>query len=144
MFFIPDSTRCDRGMMAEISSVLGHEQRGTIVDTPDLLAHQSRQTSLVLPLGQEHLAKEGIDGLLDALRLSPPSVLLISQTRKKPFKYQERSLHWVTGGCGSHKHRRSFSPEGGQLYGRLSVKHKRWSGDIGQIAPDGGDGLFEH
>ena len=98
-----------------------------------MLADQSGRTSysLALKAGKKELAKEGVEGLLDA-------VLLIT-AREEPFQYQQGTTLWVGLRGRRNKNGRVLGPVGWELDGRFGGEDEGWSGDVGQVAADGCD-----
>ena len=104
-------------------------------NSPDLLADEpSLARALFLPAGEEELAEEGIQGLLDAFFLIAAGVLLLLQGGEEPFQDEEGTFCRVWFGNWRAEDARALGPVGWELGGGLGAKDEGWRGDVGDIA----------
>lgn len=108
---------------------------------PDLLANEFRGAGIVLPLAQEQLAQEWVQGLLLVAVLLAAAGVLLLQGGEEPLEHQHGTLLRVGLLCGRGEDGRVLAPVGAELGQGGSGEDERRGGQAGEVAVEGGDGL---
>lgn len=109
--------------------------------SPDLLAYELCGAGVILPLAQEQLAQERVQGLLlVAVLLAAGSVLLL-QGGEEPLENQHGTLLRIGLLGGGGEDGGVLAPVGAVLGEGDAGEDERRCGQAGQVAVEGGDGL---
>lgn len=108
-----------------------------------LFRDQLGRASVVLPLSEEELSQEGVEGLLLISVLLTPAGILLLQGGKEPFQDQQGALLrvWLFG--WRHENRGVFCPVGGKLDQGLGRENKWRSSQRRKVPRERGDGFQE-
>lgn len=125
----------------DISDRLLDAQATDTLYEPDLLTNQLRRPRIILPLPEEYLSEEGIEGLLLVSVLLAPARVLLFEGGQEPLQHEHRPLLRVgllRRGC---EHGRVFAPIGAELC-QAGGREDEWgSGETREIAIERGDRL---
>lgn len=109
----------------------------------DLFRYQLGGASVILPLSEEQLSQEGVEGLLLIAVLLTPAGILLLQGGKEPFQDQQRALLGVCLLGWGYENRGVFCPVRGKLHEGLGREDK-WRSSQGRKVPvERGDGFQE-
>jgi hypothetical protein len=142
MLLVPDGVGSD-GWVVAARYALVRPRRCLEDSIPDLLANELCGTCLVLPLAQEQLAQEGVQGLLLTTQLLTSAGILLLQRAQEPLQYERSASGRVLLGGGRDEYGGMFGPVGRELGERCRRKNEGRRGHSREIAIEGCDRLFK-
>jgi hypothetical protein len=110
MLVVPDGVSRDGWMMTEHVTLAPNAQTYHEAVVPDLLTDKLCRTCLVLPLAQEQLAQEGVQGLLFATEFLTATRVLLLECADEPLQDEHGALGRVFLGGWRDENRGMLSP----------------------------------
>lgn len=122
-------------------SVLSHLTGLVVVFVPDLLAYELCRTGVILPLAQEQLAQERVQGLLLIAVLLASAGILLLEGGQEPLQHQDGALLGVGFLGGRDEDGWVLAPVGAELGEGGARQDERRRGQAGEVAVEGSDRL---
>lgn len=141
MLAVPYAVSRDGWVMTAHVALASCAQTYQIMSVPDLLTDELCRACLVLPLAQEQLAQERVQGLLLAAKLLTATGVLLLEGADEPLQDEHGTLGRVLlcGGCD--KYGGVFGPVRRELGERLGGENEGRRRHGREVAIEGGDRL---